>query len=129
MVRGGAVLPLRYFDPNATQSSASAGSDILGTSGLELRPKIGGKARRTSRVRRTRRTRGTFPLPSSLVRIPIRNSSSPSPDSKSIAGRPGQSPGRSSLHHPYARCTRYRIILLEGSLTTRPRRVALSSPP
>jgi hypothetical protein len=60
MVRGGAVLPLRYFDPNATQSSASAGSDILGTSGLELRPKIGGKARRTSRVRRTRRTRGGF---------------------------------------------------------------------
>jgi hypothetical protein len=69
MKRGGGPLPLRYFDPNAYQSSASAGSDVLGVSGLEVRPKIGGKARRTSRraskrakrsTKRARRTKGGF---------------------------------------------------------------------
>lgn len=63
MKRGGGPLPLRYFDPNAYQSSASAGSDILGVSGLEVRPKIGGR-RATKRSKRskqtTRRMKGGF---------------------------------------------------------------------
>jgi hypothetical protein len=61
MKRGGGPLPLRYFDPNAYQSSASAGSDVLGVSGLEVRPKIGGRrAKRTKRTRTTRRMKGGF---------------------------------------------------------------------
>jgi hypothetical protein len=69
MKRGGGPLPLRYFDPNAYQSSASAGSDVLGVSGLEVRPKIGGRrAKRTKRAKRaskrsrrtTKRTKGGF---------------------------------------------------------------------
>ena len=55
MVKGGGPLPLRYFDPNAYQSSASAGSDVLGVSGLEVRPKIGGR-RATKRSKRSKRT-------------------------------------------------------------------------
>jgi hypothetical protein len=69
MKKGGGPLPLRYFDPNAYQSSASAGSDVLGISGLEVRPKIGGRrAKRTKRAKRaskrsrrtTKRTKGGF---------------------------------------------------------------------
>ena len=66
MKRGGGSLPLRYFDPNAYQSSASAGSDVLGVSGLEVRPKIGGRRatkrtkRVTKRTRTTRRMKGGF---------------------------------------------------------------------
>jgi hypothetical protein len=61
MKKGGGPLPLRYFDPNAYQSSASAGSDVLGVSGLEVRPKIGGKrTKRTKRTRTTRRMKGGF---------------------------------------------------------------------
>lgn len=62
MKKGGGPLPLRYFDPNAYQSSASAGSDVLGVSGLEVRPKIGGKRtkRVTKRTRTTRRMKGGF---------------------------------------------------------------------
>ena len=56
MKKGGGPLPLRYFDPNAYQSSASAGSDVLGVSGLEVRPKIGGRrAKRTKRTKRAKR--------------------------------------------------------------------------
>jgi hypothetical protein len=69
MKRGGGPLPLRYFDADAYQSSASAGSDVLGVSGLEVRPKIGGRrAKRTKRAKRvskrsrrtTKRTKGGF---------------------------------------------------------------------
>jgi len=66
MKRGGGPLPLRYFDADAYQSSASAGSDVLGVSGLEVRPKIGGRrAKRTKRAskrsrRTTRRMKGGF---------------------------------------------------------------------
>ena len=69
MVKGGAVLPLRYFDPYAEQSSAFAGNDVLGVNGLEVRPKIGGRrAKRTKRAKRaskrsrrtTKRTKGGF---------------------------------------------------------------------
>ena len=66
MKKGGGPLPLRYFDPNAYQSSASAGSDVLGVSGLEVRPKIGGRRatkrtkRVTKRTRTTRRMKGGF---------------------------------------------------------------------
>ena len=63
MKRGGGPLPLRYFDPNAYQSSASAGSDVLGVSGLEVRPKIGGRrAKRTKRATRkaSKRSRRTI---------------------------------------------------------------------
>jgi len=69
MKRGGGPLPLRYFDADAYQSSASAGSDVLGVSGLEVRPKIGGKSqsslrrasKRTKRsTKRARRTKGGF---------------------------------------------------------------------
>jgi hypothetical protein len=59
MKRGGGPLPLRYFDADAYQSSASAGSDVLGVSGLEVRPKIGGKSRRTKRAKRAKRARRT----------------------------------------------------------------------
>ena len=55
MKKGGGPLPLRYFDPNAYQSSASAGSDVLGVSGLEVRPKIGSR-RATKRSKRSKRT-------------------------------------------------------------------------
>ena len=56
MKKGGGPLPLRYFDPNAYQSSASAGSDVLGVSGLEVRPKIGGRrAKRAKRAKRATR--------------------------------------------------------------------------
>lgn len=63
---GGGPLPLRYFDADAYQSSASAGSDVLGISGLEVRPKIGGRrAKRTKRAsnrsrRTTKRMKGGF---------------------------------------------------------------------
>lgn len=71
MKKGGGPLPLRYFDADAYQSSASAGSNVLGVSGLEVRPKIGGKARKTKRTKRstrkskrsrrtTKRTKGGF---------------------------------------------------------------------
>jgi len=65
MKRGGGPLPLRYFDADAYQSSVSAGSDVLGVSGLEVRPKIGGKrgtrrvkkaTRRSKRSKRSKRT-------------------------------------------------------------------------
>ena len=49
MKRGGGPLPLSYFDPNASQASASAGDDLLVASGQVVRQSIGGKARRTSR--------------------------------------------------------------------------------
>ena len=57
MVKGGAVLPLRYFDPYAEQSSAFAGNDVLGVNGLEVRPKIGGKASQKAAKRLKRTTR------------------------------------------------------------------------
>ena len=63
MKRGGGPLPLRYFDADAYQSSASAGSDVLGVSGLEVRPKIGGRrAKRTKRATRkaSKRSRRTI---------------------------------------------------------------------
>jgi len=67
MKRGGGPLPLRYFDADAYQSSALAGSDVLGIRGLEVRPKIGGRRaskktkRSTKRARRTtKRTKGGF---------------------------------------------------------------------
>lgn len=63
MKRGGGPLPLRYFDADAYQSSASAGSDVLGVSGLEVRPKIGGKrAKRTKKATRkaSKRSRRTI---------------------------------------------------------------------
>jgi hypothetical protein len=59
MKRGGGPLPLRYFDADAYQSSVSAGSDVLGISGLEVRPKIGGKSRRASRRASKRAKRST----------------------------------------------------------------------
>lgn len=49
MKRGGGPLPLSYFDPNASQASASAGDDLLVASGQVVRQSIGGKARRASR--------------------------------------------------------------------------------
>ena len=41
-MKGGA-LPLRYFDPSVQEFSSDAGHDVLGVSGLEVRPRIGGK--------------------------------------------------------------------------------------
>lgn len=52
--KGGAatVLPLQYFDPKATLDSAvSAGRDLLNTTGLVIRPRIGGSRKRSRRVR------------------------------------------------------------------------------
>lgn len=70
MKRGGGPLPLSYFDPNASQASASAGDDLLVASGQVVRQSIGGKALRASRrikarkgrkARKTKRaTRGGF---------------------------------------------------------------------
>jgi hypothetical protein len=62
-MKGGA-LPLRYFDPSVQEFSSDAGSDVLGVSGLEVRPRIGGKrsskrsgTRRSKRTKRTKRTK------------------------------------------------------------------------
>jgi hypothetical protein len=54
--KGGAatVFPLKYFDPSAPTPDAPAGRNLLHASGMGIRPKIGG------RRRKTRRTRGGF---------------------------------------------------------------------
>lgn len=57
MKRGGGPLPLSYFDPNASQASASAGDDLLVASGQVVRQSIGGKARRASRRIKARKGR------------------------------------------------------------------------
>jgi hypothetical protein len=54
--KGGAAtaFPLKYFNPDAETPDASSGRDLLHASGMGIRPKIGG------RRRKTRRTRGGF---------------------------------------------------------------------
>ena len=55
--KGGAatVMPLQYYNPNADVSSANAGRDLLkAIPPLGIRPKIGGKRRKT------RKTKGGF---------------------------------------------------------------------
>ena len=55
--KGGAatVMPLQYYNPNAQEPSAEAGRDLLkALPPLGIRPKIGG------RRRKTRRTKGGF---------------------------------------------------------------------
>jgi hypothetical protein len=54
ILKGGGALPLRYFDPLAEQSSASSGHDLL--TGDGIRPRIGGKRKRSTR----KRTKGGF---------------------------------------------------------------------
>lgn len=54
--KGGGPMPLRFFDVNAEQSSADAGTDIMGISGNTVRPAIGGKRKN----KRTRRVKGGF---------------------------------------------------------------------
>lgn len=54
--KGGAAtaFPLKYFDPTAPTPDAPAGHNLLHASGMGIRPKIGG------RRRKTRRTKGGF---------------------------------------------------------------------
>ncbi len=54
--RGGAAtaFPLKYFDPSVPTPDASAGRNLLHASGMGIRPRIGG------RRRKTRRTKGGF---------------------------------------------------------------------
>lgn len=54
--KGGAAtaFPLKYFDPTSATPDTSAGHNLLHASGMGIRPKIGG------RRRKTRRTRGGF---------------------------------------------------------------------
>ena len=54
--KGGGPMPLRFFDVNAEQSSADAGTDIMGISGNIVRPAIGGKRKN----KHTRRVKGGF---------------------------------------------------------------------
>jgi hypothetical protein len=51
--RGGAatVFPLKYFDPSAPTPDAAAGRNLLHASGMGIRPKIGGRRRKTRRAR------------------------------------------------------------------------------
>lgn len=52
--KGGAatVMPLQYFDPKATlDSTVSAGSYLLNTTGSVIRPRIGGSRKKSRRVR------------------------------------------------------------------------------
>jgi hypothetical protein len=55
---GGNALPLRYFDPLAEQSSAASGYDLL--TGDGIRPRIGGKQKRSSKRSNRKRTKGGF---------------------------------------------------------------------
>jgi hypothetical protein len=57
--KGGAAtaFPLKYFNTQAEEPAASAGHDLLGASGMTVRPKIGGN-RRTRRNKN--RSRGGF---------------------------------------------------------------------
>ena len=60
----GGALPLRYFDPSVQEFSSDAGHNVLGVSGLEVRPKIGGTRRNKrsnkSHTKRNRRHKGGF---------------------------------------------------------------------
>lgn len=76
MKKGGGPLPLSYFDPNASQPSASAGDDMLAASGQVVRPKIGGKAhKRATHKRATHRrsAKGGF-IPSVMEPFAIASS-------------------------------------------------------
>lgn len=57
MKRKGGALPLRFFDPSAPYFAGNEGNDVLGVSGNQVRPAIGGRQRRT---RRSKRTKGGF---------------------------------------------------------------------
>jgi hypothetical protein len=59
--RGGAatVFPAKYFDATAYTPDASRGVDLLGASGMTIRPKIGGR-RKTRKVRKSKKTKGGF---------------------------------------------------------------------
>ena len=58
---GATVFPLKYYNTHAEEPAAAPGHNLLGASGMTIRPRIGGK-RKTRRVRKTRskRTRGGF---------------------------------------------------------------------
>jgi len=63
--RGGAatVMPLKYYDPSASEPSAPAGRDLLqAMPPIGVRAKIGGKRRRRvlKTVRRNKKTKGGF---------------------------------------------------------------------
>jgi hypothetical protein len=60
---GGAatVMPLSYYKPSAFEPSAPAGRDLLeAIPPLGVRPKIGGRRRKTRKVRRHRKSKGGF---------------------------------------------------------------------
>lgn len=62
--RGGAATayPAKYFDADAYTPDASKGVDLLGASGMTIRPKIGGrrKTRKVRRARKSKKTKGGF---------------------------------------------------------------------
>jgi hypothetical protein len=53
MKKGGSY-PLRFFDPSAPYFAGNEGHDVLGVSGNQVRPAIGGRQRRTRRSKRTK---------------------------------------------------------------------------
>jgi hypothetical protein len=53
---GATVFPLKYFNTHAEEPAAAPGHDLLGASGMTVRPRIGGK-RNTRRSRKDRRNR------------------------------------------------------------------------
>ena len=60
---GGAatVMPLSYYNPGAAEPSAGAGRDLLAAiPPLGVRPKIGGRRRRTKKQRKHRKSKGGF---------------------------------------------------------------------
>ncbi len=54
MKRKGGALPLRFFDPSVPYFAGNEGYDVLGVSGNQVRPAIGGRQRRTRRSKRTK---------------------------------------------------------------------------
>jgi hypothetical protein len=68
-------MPLKYFDASLTGPSANAGRDLLHASGMEIRPRIGGK--RSKRTKRNKRggfvpsVMGNFVQSSSKYIVPM----------------------------------------------------------
>lgn len=52
---GATVMPLSYYNPGASEPAANAGRDLLkAIPPIGIRPRIGGRHRRTKRQRKTR---------------------------------------------------------------------------
>ena len=54
--KGGAAtaFPLKYFNPDTPTPDVAAGRNLLHASGMGIRPKIGGRRRKTRRMRKAK---------------------------------------------------------------------------